>query len=98
MNVAAAPGAGTSTSTGATCRDAACAIAHGDANSAATKALRRSRVLIDMAAVPVSVSDRGGDGVRIGVGGRRRLRRNAAVDGVGLRRTVAGLARRIGAD
>src|SRR5260370_39243087 len=51
FRVAVAPGAGTSTSTGATCRDAASGIAQGDANNAVRKALTRQD-LIDMAAAP----------------------------------------------
>jgi hypothetical protein len=39
--VEAAPGAGTSTSTGATCRDAACGNAQGEANNAIRTALTR---------------------------------------------------------
>src|SRR5260370_19250161 len=51
FKVAVAPGAGTSTSTGATCSDAACGIAQGDANNTVREALTRQD-LTDLAAAP----------------------------------------------
>src|SRR5215467_217907 len=102
--VAEATGAGISSVTGATWREAAPAGVGRDIGSAVNHAALENRAGRNLRMTPVprvarrwrvtSVGDRDRDRVGVGAGRRRGLRRNAAIDLDGLRRTVAGAGHR----